>query len=574
MATLRQTRVRPWHVANTTLRNPLRLKGGLQALVSAGYEGDMGKHREEEIAWALHDAGVVSLSQATQDVTSIARKWRSGLVQLGFIWPDVNMLRKARDVRQDEIGPAFTRTPNGRRLLQTSSLQAEQEVILRSLAALRLPSLLEPGYTFGPFSPLRHVIRILRALDDAGEEPYISRLEMAGIVILTDGSTPINTIVHDIRMLRGQRKRSDAKRRFDAEAIRRLADAKGQKAGTLYDYQDLDFRYFKATGLFQSRGRGITLVPEKRRVAFLLADESEGPLTDLAYLLRLGNGAELPTDTQVGAVAVLADLHTVGSEWRVEFDESEYDLSSPQGISLARHNLEQLIFDAKENEFAKSQVGQIDEILAYLEILDTKKKQISFGDDVLTIPREEQPAYFEWLLWRVILALDGLVVPPKDVRRFKIDQDFLPIGTASGGGPDVIAEYEDAVLVVEVTLTENSRQEAAEGEPVRRHVADVLEEFEPDGKAVYGLFIARRIDTNTAQTFKMGIWYRKNDEKVTLDVVPLTLGQLRSVLRHGVATGNLTPALLIDVIELCVQARQDVDEAPQWKARIAELLGA
>jgi len=64
-----------------------------------------------------------------------------------------------------------------------------------------------------------------------------------------------------------------------------------------------------------------------------------------------------------------------------------------------------------------------------------------------------------------------LVNKPWDARRFKIDQDFLPVGTAPGNGPDIVFEFDDMVVVVEVTLTSSSRQEAAEGEPVRRHVA-------------------------------------------------------------------------------------------------------
>ena len=52
----------------------------------------------------------------------------------------------------------------------------------------------------------------------------------------------------------------------------------------------------------------------------------------------------------------------------------------------------------------------------------------------------------------------------------------------------------DYVIVVEVTLSTNSRQEAMEGEPVRRHVADLVQKYK---KPVYGLFVANKIDSNT-----------------------------------------------------------------------------
>lgn len=243
-------------------------------------------------------------------------------------------------------------------------------------------------------------------------------------------------------------------------------------------------------------------------------------------------------------------------------------------MSLARYEIEDLILKSKESDFAARQAEEIKEILAYLRLLEENRASVRVEEETISIPSSERPAYFEWVLWRAVLALNHLVTPPDEVRRFKIDQDFLPVGTAAGGGADVIAEYEDAVLVIEVTLTENSRQEAAEGEPVRRHVADVLERFESEGKDVYGLFIARRIDTNTAETFRIGVWYKKGDERVTLNVVPLTIAQLRTVLERAAKANHLHPSVLIDTILECATVREASDGAPIWKTRIAELIGA
>ena len=69
-------------------------------------------------------------------------------------------------------------------------------------------------------------------------------------------------------------------------------------------------------------------------------------------------------------------------------------------------------------------------------------------------------------------------------------------------------------------MSTSSRQEAMEGEPVRRHVSDAVLNY---NKPVYGLFLAIRIDTNTAETFRHGIWYAKGDVKQRLDIVPLSL---------------------------------------------------
>ena len=563
---------RPWHIANTTVRNPMRLKVGLQALIAQGFDGDMGRHQEYNIAHALHRAGVITLSEQTNDVSSIARKWRSGFVKLGFIWPDLRRQVRTPSLDMSRLGAAYSLTDNGQRLLSAQSLRAEQEVFLRSLASLWLPSPLEPNYECEPFCPLVHVINIINGLESRGLEPYISRLEMASIVIRTTSGDPLDLIADEIARQRRNRQSAVNKRGFDRECISTLGKSLEKKGATFYDYQDVSFRYLKATGLFQARGRGIMLVPETRETADLVAQSSDLYLGDSDYLIQLAQGSSLPTDSYDGAIRVLNNLMSFAKELSIDFDIDRYDLSSVQSVSLARHDLEQEIADCKEIQYAAEQRKRLPEIMAYLEMLDTNKSNLEFDGEELYIPKAERPAYFEWLLWRVLLALEGLVIPPNRVRRFNIDQDFLPVGTAAGGGADVIGEYSDSVLVVEVTLTENSRQEAAEGEPVRRHVAEVLEHF--DGvKPVYGIFIARRIDTNTAETFRIGVWYKNNDEKVQLDVVPLTLRQLRRLLQRGVDEGRLDVSVLTEVIEAVSSARATSSGAPDWKEAIGSIVG-
>ncbi len=83
----------------------------------------------------------------------------------------------------------------------------------------------------------------------------------------------------------------------------------------------------------------------------------------------------------------------------------------------------------------------------------------------------------------------------------------------------MIFEFDDFVIAVEVTLTAGSRQEAVEGEPVRRHIADLVDHYKRQEKPVFGLFIANKIDTNTAETFRSGSWYRGDDSHLKLQIV-------------------------------------------------------
>jgi len=81
------------------------------------------------------------------------------------------------------------------------------------------------------------------------------------------------------------------------------------------------------------------------------------------------------------------------------------------------------------------------------------------------------------------------------------------------------------------------------------------------------MFVAVRIDTNTAETFRHGIWYAKDDVKQRLDIVPLTLGQFQKYFVAMFEANKATPEKLKDLIVKC-ESRRDILEAPIWKQYI------
>lgn len=149
-----------------------------------------------------------------------------------------------------------------------------------------------------------------------------------------------------------------------------------------------------------------------------------------------------------------------------------------------------------------------------------------------------------------------------------MDSDFLPVSAAGGGKGDLYCEFEDFTILTEVTMSTSSRQEAMEGEPVRRHVSDAVLKYD---KPVYGMFIAVRIDTNTAETFRHGIWYTKDDTKQRLDIVPLTLAQFQKYFVAMFEANKAAPEKLRDLIMKC-ELRRDALEAPEWKLYIEETI--
>lgn len=553
-----------WYIGNTSVRSAFRLRDGLVALSTSHLQGNIrGQAGDRAFRDLLGQHGIVSLG--IDETYSVGRKWRSALGKLGFLYPEIP---HSSDIRQEDIGPIDTITPNGWRLIRADTVPAMQECFLRALAAQFIE--IQNGEEQSTwFSPLRHTLAILLELERQTGEAFVNFIEMALYIQTTSSADNVVTVAERILELRNERDAAQSKRRFDSEKYEEAGATFGLRASTFRDYADANFRYLKATGLVQSRGRGIALVPEKRLFAELMARDTSVPTSEIERYTTLCNGAQLPTDTLDAALDVLNDLIAQLSQMGIPFVLGDRPVNTPADIAIIRYEIEDIISKQKEERYAAEQARQWKEIATYMDLIASRRERRRIDEETeIIIPRSEAPAYLEWTLWRAFLAIDSLVNRPYEARRFKIDQDFLPISTAPGNGPDLIMEFQDFVIVIEVTLTESSRQEAAEGEPVRRHVADLMNHYlEISGKPVYGLFIANNIDSNTAETFRIGVWYSRTDERMSLRIIPMTVAQFNAFFKALFSTNNVSPEAVINLMNECEQYRTGC-EAPEWKVMI------
>lgn len=550
-----------WQLGNTSVRSAMRIRDGLVAYSTSGIQGNIRKG-EGDIAFRrlLGECGVVSLGE--DSTNSVGRKWRSAMGKLGFIYPD---LRRNLGPAQNLIGQVDLITPAGWTLIRAETVAAMQECYLRAMVTP-----LEPA-DYRTFSPLCWTLALLLELEHRGEEASVSFIEMARIVQTTNPLDGISETVDRILDLRVRRNAAERKRPFDRMIYEQGAEELGCKPHTFNDYADMNMRYLKATGMVQSKGKGIALVPEKRTLAIALTQEllTNKPIIELYQ--SLCTGTELPTDNATVAYQVLEDLLQQLHQYGITYSIAGKPLDTPAHINQVRYEIEELIAEKKEEIYATEQADNWQEIAAYMDLIASRRDRMRLNDEIeIRVPRTEAPAYLEWSLWRAFLAIDTLANKPYEVRRFKIDQDFMPVSTAPGNGPDLIAEFEDCVIVIEVTLSESSRQEAMEGEPVRRHVADLMLHYD---KPVYGLFIANRIDSNTAETFRIGVWYTRDDERLDLHIVPFTLAQFSSFFKAIFAAGSVSPQAVIDLMIECEEYRRDC-EAPAWKTAISQVVAS
>lgn len=276
------------------------------------------------------------------------------------------------------------------------------------------------------------------------------------------------------------------------------------KASNMRDYADACVRYLRATGLVNIShiGKSLSIVPEKiQEVDYFLQNTDREPQfidNERQYVSYLGN-PETP--------ALLTDNR--------ELLEQKINTEFPKIIIERTATLQQLkdIFadelEKRKEEILTEQVTAIKDYRLFDDINST-------FDQILANSLYDNPLMLEWNTWRAMTMLDGGNIKAN----LKFDDFGNPMSTAQGNMADIVCDYEDFGLTVEVTMQGGQRQYETEGEPVTRHLAKVKRET---NKPAYCLFIAPNINEACIAHFyalhKMNISYYGG----TSTIVPLPL---------------------------------------------------
>lgn len=552
-----------WLIGNTGMRNPWRIPSGFKVYVESNMVGKL-RSPEDQVSFKmlLMKTGEIGGDLEKDKDASITRKYRLMFNKYGFTYPEVS---KKAGFQQLELGEVDEITPLGKTFYAADSISAQQECFLRGLI-VPMEKMDENRY----FSPLLWVLLIMLELEKRTGDTKINFIEFVICVQTTNPLNDIDGVVQEILDIRKNRKEAKNKKKYDSEIIENKHEKYLKQISNFKDYADMNIRYLISTGIVKRAGRGIMLVPEYHSMAVELVKGvvSTEPLKE--RLKRLCNGAPLPTDDEETANKVLKDLLAELEFYHIPYEMPNIPLDSAKNINLVRSSLKKDIDKYKEEVYAKQQVNEWEEIYEYMKLLivnNGREKEIG-EDNIIKVPTSEAAAYMEWTLWRAFLSINHMISKPYEARGFNIDQDYLPVGTAPGGGPDMVFEFDNYIIVVEVTMSTNSRQEAMEGEPVRRHVAELVMNNE---KPVYGVFVANKIDSNTAETFRIGVWYNKNDEKMALRIVPFTLEQFSYYFKIMFETNEAEPDKFLMLFNECFDAKRE-KEAPEWKLAIEDIV--
>jgi hypothetical protein len=283
------------------------------------------------------------------------------------------------------------------------------------------------------------------------------------------------------------------------------------KASNMRDYADACFRYLRATGLvnISHLGKSISIVPEKiQEVDYFLSNADREPCfvnNESQYVAYLGNPL-IP--------ALLTDnRELLEQKIRIEFPH----LQISETLSL--QEIKNIFADELENRKETIITEQIDAIKDYRSFEDINTTFTQILENSLY----DTPLMLEWNTWRAMTMLDGGNIKAN----LKFDDFGNPMSTAQGNMADIICDYGDFELTVEVTMQSGQRQYETEGEPVTRHLAKLKKET---NKPAYCLFIAPNINDACIAHFyalhKMNISYYGG----TSTIVPLPLNVFQKMV--------------------------------------------
>ncbi|HLL78900.1 MAG TPA: AlwI family type II restriction endonuclease [Ktedonobacteraceae bacterium] len=416
--------------------------------------------------------------------------------------------------------------------------------------------------------PFRLLLRFLKRIREEGLTG-LTKFEIALYVINMLDEDDTGAFEEAISNIRGFRSDYDAivgkvrKSEFTNRKLAEVASRARLQPGSLVDYADSNARYALITGLLTLQGNKLALSETRLpQVEAIIADGttlvSESEYLDFFYDPHL---PLLPTDNLTFLRSEIARLEAqfvelasqVGESTTLPSPTTEMTISALQAYEI---RLRDRLREVKEIVFYRNQCSatSLNEIEDLLENLDSGTMVLFGGSDYA-------PAFLEWAIWRLFLALNEIVGPVSKTRGFRIDDDINPIHHAKGGDADLTFTYADFKLVCEMTLMGGSRQFSSEGEPVTRHVFKAIEES--DSKPVYGLFVAKRLDPNTIDAFfKARYW--KNFERFTpTSVVALEIGQVLKLIERI----KSRPVSIEDIrmlFDRILQLQNEYPHGPAW----------
>lgn len=323
------------------------------------------------------------------------------------------------------------------------------------------------------------------------------------------------------------------------------------KARNMRDYADACFRYLRATGMVEisQRGHSLSIMPEKKKeVEFFLETIDRKP----EYIDNEDKYKKYLFDPSCPVLYSDDKKRLVNQVKEV----ANIDVSENDTTEHLKDILQEAILN-KKIAIIEKQITDLKEYKEYADVMST-------FDDIKNNTLYDAPLMLEWNTWRAMTMLDG-----GDIKaNLKLDDKGQPMSTAAGNMADIICDYGDFGLAVEVTMQLGHKQYEMEGESVSRHLAKLKKET---GKDAYCLFIAPKINESCIAFFyalhTMNIAFYGGNSVI----VPLELDVFINMVEQSYRAGYIpNPQQVRSIFEYSLEQAKIAADENEWYTKIKE----
>lgn len=471
-----------------------------------------------------------------------------------------------------KLSPVIALTPAGDALLTN---RRKDEVLLRQLLKFQVPSPYHrptsraASFWIKPYLEMLRLVRTVGTLkfDELQifgmqltdwhdfdnivrriEEFRIKKAEYKGNYRRFKTEYLRNELIHifNDRILRGETKTRESR---DASLHKFLQT----QSNNMRDYADACFRYLRSTGLVNVShiGKSLSIVPERiEDVDYILQTVNRDPIfidNEKDYVTYLGSAdtPRLLTDDRQRLITRLS----------IEFP----DAIVSQNADLTA--LKNLLADLTEQKKAENLHKQVMDIKDYKLYDDIQNTFLQIGNNELY----DASLMLEWNTWRAMTMLDG-----GDIKANLNFDDFgNPLSTAQGNVADIVCDYGEYMLIIEVTMSTGQKQYEMESEPVSRHLGKMKKTC---GKPCYCLFVAPTINEASVAHFfalhNMNISYYGGKSTI----IPLPLNIFQKMLEDSYrASYTPNPSHVRRLFEHSEALAKNCENEKAWYAQIKEM---
>ena len=471
-----------------------------------------------------------------------------------------------------DLKPTIRLTEPGKQLILG---KRTEEILLRQLLKFQLPSPyhMEPKQFDGAFGvkPYLEMFRLIYELGTVSfDELMIFGMQLTHYTKFDEVAADIKQFRRmktyasaSYKTFRGSYLRKEVERIYQdniCEGNTQTRESKDKsldkfvrtKARNMRDYADACFRYLRATGMVEISQRGHSLSKKKKKreeVEFFLNHVDRKPVfvdDEEKYKKYLFDPASpvLYSDDRERVLRQIAESTDISGDLR------------GQTIEQLKDQLDQAIQNKKKT-IIEEQVRDLKEYKNYDDVMNT-------FEDIKSNNFYDAPLMLEWNTWRAMTMLDG-----GDIKaNLKLDDKGQPMSTAQGNMADIVCNYGDFGLAVEVTMQSGQRQYEAEGEPVSRHLAKLKKDT---GKDAYCLFIAPKINESCIAYFyslhTMNIAFYGGHSVI----VPLELDVFIHMVEQSRRAGYIpNPKQVKKIFEYSLEQAKVSKDENEWYNKIKE----